>query len=176
GLQINFCQRPTPGGGSSCRPRPRPVRSRIVGREFCALCIPQEILVAIAISQRAGREHATEVSARYGQHRPIELVVEPDANDVGREPDILSKNRGGRPWEPGNGVVIAAAQRPLPTDSSAIVRRAAVLGCATGCAGLFLPTIKVGSLSLFRIFYALVPGAAAIRAGCRAMIVSNLFA
>src|SRR4029077_16998296 len=41
---------------------------------------------------------------------------------------------------------------------------------------LFLVTIKVGSLSLFRIFYALVPGAAAIRAGCRAMIVANLFA
>jgi hypothetical protein len=72
--------------------------------------------------------------------------------------------------------VIAAAQRPLPTDSSAIVRRAAVLGCAAVCAGLFLLTIKVGSLSLFRIFYALVPGAAAIRAGCRAMIVANLFA
>ena len=72
--------------------------------------------------------------------------------------------------------MIAAAQRPLPTDSSAIVRRAAVLGCATVCAGLFLLTIKVGSLSLFRIFYALVPGAAAIRAGCRAMIVANLFA
>ena len=116
------------------------------------------------------------LSARYGQHRPIEFVVEPDANNVGREPDILSKNRGGRPWEPGNGVVIAAAQRPLPTDSSAIMRRAAVLGCAAVCAGLFLVTIKVGSLSLFRIFYALVPGAAAIRAGCRAMIVANLFA
>jgi hypothetical protein len=51
-----------------------------------------------------------------------------------------------------------------------------VLGCAAVCAGLFLVTIKVGSLSLFRIFYALVPGAAAIRAGCRAMIVANLFA
>ena len=60
---------------SACGPRravaahvahaPRPVRSRIAAREFCALCIPpQEILVAIAISQRAGREHATEVSAR----------------------------------------------------------------------------------------------------------------
>ena len=56
------------------------------------------------------------------------------------------------------------------------MRRAAVLGCAAVCAGLFLVTIKVGSLSLFRIFYALVPGAAAIRAGCRAMIVANLFA
>jgi hypothetical protein len=71
---------------------------------------------------------------------------------------------------------IAAAHRPLPTDSSAIIRRAAVLGCAAVCAGLFLVTIKVGSLSLFRIFYAVMPGAAAIRAGYRAMIVANLFA
>jgi hypothetical protein len=76
----------------------------------------------------------------------------------------------------GAATLIAAAQRPLPTDSSAIMRRAAVLGCAAVCAGLFLVTIKVGPLSLFRIFYALVPGAAAIRAGCRAMIVANLFA
>jgi hypothetical protein len=76
----------------------------------------------------------------------------------------------------GAATLIAAAQRPLPTDSSAVMRRAAVLGCAAVCAGLFLVTIKVGSLSLFRIFYALVPGAAAIRAGCRAMIVANLFA
>ena len=76
----------------------------------------------------------------------------------------------------GAAALIAAAQRPLPTDSSAVMRRAAVLGCAAVCVGLFLVTIKVGSLSLFRIFYALVPGAAAIRAGCRAMIVANLFA
>ena len=72
--------------------------------------------------------------------------------------------------------LIAAAQRPLPTDSSAIMRRAALFGCAAVCASLFLVTIKVGSLSLFQIFYAFVPGAAAIRAGYRAMIVANLFA
>ena len=76
----------------------------------------------------------------------------------------------------GAATLIAAAQRPLPTDSSAIMRRAAVLGCAAVCAGLFLVTIRVGSLSLFQIFYAFVPGAAAIRAGYRAMIVANLFA
>ena len=76
----------------------------------------------------------------------------------------------------GAAALVAAAQRPLPTDSSTIMRRAAVLGCAAVCAGLFLVTIRVGSLSLFRIFYAFVPGAAAIRAGCRAMIVANLFA
>ena len=76
----------------------------------------------------------------------------------------------------GAATLIAATQRPLPTDSSAIMRRAAVFGCAAVCAGLFLVTIRVGSLSLFQIFYAFVPGAAAIRAGYRAMIVANLFA
>jgi hypothetical protein len=72
--------------------------------------------------------------------------------------------------------VTAAAQRPPPTDNSAIIRRAAVLGYAAVCVGLFLVTIKIGSLSLFQIFYAIVPGASAIRAGHRAMIVADLFA
>jgi hypothetical protein len=40
---------------------------------------------------------------RYGQHRPVEFVVEADAHNVAREPDILSKNYGRR--ERGNGVV-----------------------------------------------------------------------
>ena len=31
---------------------------------------------------------------RYGQHRPVEFVVEADAHNVAREPDILSKNYG----------------------------------------------------------------------------------
>src|SRR6478672_571447 len=54
-------------------------------------------------SEARARASKGGLSVRYGQHRPIEFVVEADADNVGREPDILSKNYGRR--ERGNGVV-----------------------------------------------------------------------
>jgi hypothetical protein len=54
--------------------------------------------------------------------------------------------------------------------------RAVVIAAAAVCVALFLFTIKIHDQSFFLILTKLVPGARAIRAGYRGMIVSNFFA
>src|SRR5262245_11787849 len=54
--------------------------------------------------------------------------------------------------------------------------RATAIGCAVVCFLFYVLTVSVGNQSLFRILYAVLPGANAIRVGYRAMVVANLFA
>jgi hypothetical protein len=63
-----------------------------------------------------------------------------------------------------------------PADNSARISRALVSSSAIVCILLFLLVVSVGRYSLFYILYATIPGASAIRAGYRCMIVANLFA
>jgi hypothetical protein len=63
-----------------------------------------------------------------------------------------------------------------PDDDTGRIRRALVLASAGVCLLLYLLTIKTHNLSLFRVLYAILPGASAIRVGYRCMIVANVFA
>jgi hypothetical protein len=63
-----------------------------------------------------------------------------------------------------------------PPDEQGQLMRAAAIGCAAVCIFLYILTVKVGDQSLFRLLYATMPGAKAIRAGYRGMVVGNLFA
>jgi hypothetical protein len=73
-------------------------------------------------------------------------------------------------------LVSAAFPRFWPTDEQGRLMRAVTIGCATVCILLYILTLKVGDQSLFRLLHAVVPGAKAIRAGYRGMVVGNLFA
>jgi MFS family permease len=55
-------------------------------------------------------------------------------------------------------------------------RVALIIAAAVTCFCIFAFTIEVNSYSIFRFFYEWFPGASAIRAGYRGMIVANLFA
>ncbi len=72
----------------------------------------------------------------------------------------------------------ALAFRPgfWPTSDFGRISRAFVIGGASVCVLFYLVTIQTHNHSLFRLLYAIVPGARAIRVGYRAMIVANLFA
>jgi hypothetical protein len=61
-----------------------------------------------------------------------------------------------------------------PADDSGRIRRAVVIAGAGVCLLFFALTIKLHNFSLFHILYAIVPGASAIRAGYRGMLVANL--
>ena len=63
-----------------------------------------------------------------------------------------------------------------PAEGSLRVHRALVVGSTAVCILLFLLVVSVGRYSVFYILYAIVPGANAIRASYRCMIVANLFA
>jgi hypothetical protein len=55
------------------------------------------------------------------------------------------------------------------------LKRASIIAGATVYFALFLFTIKISEHSIFLIFFKLVPGGGAIRAGYRAMLVANFF-
>jgi hypothetical protein len=71
--------------------------------------------------------------------------------------------------------IIAFRPRFWPANDLARLSRAFVIASASVCVLFYLVTIKVGNFSLFHVLYAIVPGANAIRAGYRAMVVANLF-
>jgi hypothetical protein len=71
---------------------------------------------------------------------------------------------------------LAVWPRFWPASDLGRVSRALVLACTTVCLIFFVVTIKIGEHSLFKLAYEWIPGANAIRAGYRAMIVANLFA
>jgi hypothetical protein len=63
-----------------------------------------------------------------------------------------------------------------PHNDRGVMLRALVLASAAVPFIVFLFVIKIGSFSLFRFLYAVLPGAGVIRAGYRGMVVANLFA
>jgi len=63
-----------------------------------------------------------------------------------------------------------------PLDDAERVQRGLVIAGASVCALFYLLTIKTHGFSLFRILYAILPGASAIRVGYRSMVVANVFA
>jgi hypothetical protein len=73
-------------------------------------------------------------------------------------------------------LLIGLRSRYWRADKSDELRRAVVVAGAVVCLALFLLTIKINGQSFFLILYKLVPGASAIRAGYRGMIVANFFA
>lgn len=72
--------------------------------------------------------------------------------------------------------VLAFRPRFWPAGYFGRLSRAFVIASAIVCALFFVLTIKIGSFSLFHLLYAMVPGAKAIRAGYRGMVVADLFA
>ena len=72
----------------------------------------------------------------------------------------------------------ALAFRPgfWPTNDTGRISRALVIASAGVCLLFYLLTVKAHNHSLFRVLYDVVPGAKAIRAGYRGMVVANLFA
>ncbi len=72
--------------------------------------------------------------------------------------------------------ILAFRSRFWPASDPGRTSRAFVIASASVCIVFFLVTIKIDGDSLFHVLYALVPGANAIRAGYRAMVVANLFA
>jgi hypothetical protein len=63
-----------------------------------------------------------------------------------------------------------------PDDDLGRIRRALVLASASVCVLFYLLTIKTHNHSFFRVLYAFLPGASAIRDGYRSMVVANVFA
>jgi len=72
--------------------------------------------------------------------------------------------------------LIALQRHFWPSDNFGRIRRALVIASASICVLFYILTIKVGNFSLYRVPYAIVPGANAIRDGYRGMVVANLFA
>ena len=70
----------------------------------------------------------------------------------------------------------AVLPRFWPASDVGRVSRAFVLACTTVCLLFFIVTVKIGEQSLFRLAYEKLPGANAIRAGYRSMVVANFFA
>jgi len=70
---------------------------------------------------------------------------------------------------------IALHPRFWPTTLGTVSRGLVIAG-AVVYALLYLVTIKTHNISLFHLLYAIMPGANAIRAGYRGMVVANLFA
>jgi hypothetical protein len=73
-------------------------------------------------------------------------------------------------------LMIGLRARYWEIDNRDELRRAVVIAAAAVCIALFLFTIKIHDQSFFLILSKLVPGARAIRAGYRGMIVANFFA
>jgi hypothetical protein len=73
-------------------------------------------------------------------------------------------------------VILAFRPRFWPDSETGRIARAFALAAASVCVLFYFLVIKVGNLSLFRVIYAIVPGATAIRVGDRGMVVANLFA
>ena len=73
-------------------------------------------------------------------------------------------------------VVLAFRPGFWPFDSSGRISRAFVIAGASVYAMFFLLVISVDNFSLFRVLYAIMPGANAIRVGYRDMVVATLFA
>jgi len=72
--------------------------------------------------------------------------------------------------------VLAWRPQFWPRNAAGRRSRAFVIGGACVCFLFFIFIVSVGDFSLFRVLYAVVPGANAIRAGYRGMIIANLFA
>ena len=72
--------------------------------------------------------------------------------------------------------ILASRPRFWPAGDIGRISRAVVIASATVCALFYLVTIKTHNFSLFYFLYAIVPGANAIRAGYRCMLVADLFA
>ena len=72
--------------------------------------------------------------------------------------------------------ILAFLPRFWPDSESGRIARAFTLAAASVCVLFCLLVIKVHDLSLFRVLYAVVPGATGIRVGDRGMVVANLFA
>ncbi len=72
----------------------------------------------------------------------------------------------------------AVAFRPgfWPANDIGRLSRGFVIASVCVCVLFYLVTIKVHNFSLFQLLYMTVPGANAIRAGYRGMVVANLFA
>lgn len=72
----------------------------------------------------------------------------------------------------------ALAFRPgfWPANDIGRLSRSFVIASVSVCVLFYLVTIKVHNFSLFQLLYMTVPGANAIRAGYRGMVVANLFA
>jgi hypothetical protein len=71
---------------------------------------------------------------------------------------------------------LAFRSRLWPQGLRAKAIRGLVLGGLAVFVSLFVLTVKIGDRTLFQLLYSVVPGATAIRAGYRGMIVANLFA
>jgi hypothetical protein len=63
-----------------------------------------------------------------------------------------------------------------PPDDAGRIRRGLVVASASVCVLFYFLTIKTHGLSLFRVLYAILPGASVIRVGYRSMVVANVFA
>ncbi len=72
--------------------------------------------------------------------------------------------------------ILALQPRYWPATSSGRISRAFVIAGASVCIVFYFVTIQTHHHSLFRLLYAIVPGAKAIRVGYRGMVVANLFA
>jgi hypothetical protein len=73
-------------------------------------------------------------------------------------------------------LLIGLRTRYWDADKRSELTRAVIIAGAVVCITLFLVTIKIHEQSAFLVLFKLVPGAGAIRAGYRAMIVANYFA
>jgi len=73
-------------------------------------------------------------------------------------------------------VVLAFRPGFWPLNDVGRISRALVIASVCVCLLFYLLTIKAHNFSLFHVFYAVVPGAKAIRVGYRGMVVANLFA
>jgi hypothetical protein len=62
------------------------------------------------------------------------------------------------------------------SDARQRITRAIVIAAALVPFVFFVVTVKVGDVSLFKLLYAVVPGAGVIRAGYRGMVVADFFA
>jgi hypothetical protein len=72
--------------------------------------------------------------------------------------------------------ILAFRPRFWPASDLGRISRAFVIAGVSVWALFYLVTIKTNDVSLFQLLYAIVPGANAIRAGYRGMVVANLFA
>jgi hypothetical protein len=73
-------------------------------------------------------------------------------------------------------LLIGLRTRYWNSDNRNELTRAVIIAGAAVYVALFLVTIKIHEQSVFLVFFKLVPGAGAIRAGYRAMVVANYFA
>ena len=73
--------------------------------------------------------------------------------------------------------ILALQPHFWPADDFGRIRRALVISSAVVCLLFYVLTVATTHhASLFRLLYAMVPGASAIRVGYRGMVVANLFA